>query len=1330
LEPVAGGGEAQTPHGGQNGPTGRVLEVGAGELPAVWKLREPPAEPASLELAAGEAGRFLRALFDPTDAILFHPIRDKAWRRGTGGEKHWFTIGDDELDDALAWLWKRNNLTNGGQCAFFGANPRRGHGQTGNAGVAMARAYFADFDETSLAGALGAIRGAGLPFPSIVIRSGGGVHVYWLLHDPVEDMAEWRHRQKWIAAALRSDGAVCDPNRLMRLPGFPNRKRKYAGTTPVARLLTCDPTRRFSWRDIEPRHEPEPRARVELTAEQLAALPPVPAGSMSAYSRRFLDDGVVGKAGRRMTAFHVAGDLAAREWTLEAATNAIVARLRALGLGLDELDDIPRQVANAFARPRQRIVDPGELPEPPPARVEEISTPATVPVEEIREAVAGQLARVLEERPRLAVVTAGTAASKTTAAVRLGAAQPGRVIWNVGSHAAARAVVDMHVAAGHTDVAAMPPRDETTCACWTRRDVERVAEVHGVKAGPPMQAALAVGAPIVACCRCPLWPHFKRPAGAPAPDPDLAAHAPVDDAALMAEFTAPDAMDRPAPVAELDDNAANGPCPYWERVAEAETARITVQCQQRTERRPESVAGVCGEPVALFTDENAMAVVLPRVVILPDDLDTVRDVLLAAAGNARGRIGRRGHHSHDAWKRAHAMPDWADALAGVAKRLADWARAREAEAKRDVIELPDLAVDMANVPRGATNRVLEMLARESVPEAYRPPVLELVRLVATGEAHNTTLLVDNTAGGVWLSSFHRSWSLELPPNVCHVLLDATVDVAALRRVRPDAVVLEPPGAAPVVHRAFQWWQEINKNTSPERVVAWLERVLDAIGFWRAAVILPLAHRRVLFPQTRPRGRRPAMDKPVDIKAVARWNEKRRPGDEQTRERRVAEAKQLAARVDRLRARMARDAHGNVLVDHHRGPRARGSNAFMADCGVDGLVVLGHQRTNPTDTAGLLLATGQVDAVRAGTGGWADIEGEIPHVDGTTRKVRWRGYTCLAWAAAARALNRADLVQTAARGRPNLAGGVPVVVVAAEPCGLPLADPPARMPAGVAAVVEAVRELANRAADAPGTGGERGGAGVLGNRPVGAGGGDESGQRPIRRTPVPIPIGRWPDSQGVARGAIVAAVGAPERTVKRHLAEAVSMGALVVSGAGPATRYRVPVPVELVGPPPAPVPVALATGVAEPATVDVVRWADPPAAPPPEIVPPAPSSVTPAEISPAPTPREPNTPKTATGRRPTGPKRPATTPVAPPAAGARGRDAEPTGGLPRYRFPANAPRLTGAARDAMVAELRQHLRAVAFNARMDHLAGHERDALAVDTVLALFADPPPPVARGP
>jgi len=980
---------------------------------------------------------------------------------------------------------------------------------------------------------------------------------------------------------------------------------------------------------------------------------------------------------------------------------------------------------------------------PPPARVEEIRTPPTVPVEEIREAVAEQLGQVLEERPALAVLTAGTAASKTTTAVRLGAVQPGRIVWNVGSHAAAAAIVDAHHTLGHTDAAAMPPRDETTCVCWTAADVERVARAHGVRPGPSMERAMAVGAPVLACNRCPLSPTFRGKRGAvPTPDMALAAHAPVDDAALLDEFTAPDSLDRPTPAAELDELPTS--CRYWERVAEAEAARILVQCQQRTERRPESVAGEGWEHVTVFSDENANAVLNPRVCVNAEELDTVANVLSVAAHNARRR--QRNHRSHDAWKRAHAMPDWADTLAGVATSLATWAREQEAAGVRAVLELPDLAVDAAARPKHGTTGVLELLARDDMPESFKPEALAIVRMVAEGAEHNTRLLVAEVAGGGWYASFHRSWKLELPAGVCHVALDATANVEALRLARPDALVLEPPGAAANVKQAMQWWHEINGNTSLSTAVAWVERALDAMGWQSFVLVLPKRLRRLLFPQTRPRGGRVPMDKPIDVAALAA-HMGRAGGGPETLERRMAAARELAKRVQRFHARMARDANGNLLVEHHRGTRARGSNSFMAAAGVDGFLVLGHQRTNPVDIAGGMLAIGQVAEVLAGSQ-WADVAGELPHVDGTTRTVRWRGYVCPVWAAMARALNRADLEQTAARARPTLDKGVPLLVIAAEPCGLPLADPPAVLPAGVDEVVAAVRELAARPPAGPGTGADAPGGGVAAPErtpDVGKMGGFvagpgrvESGHRPIGHTTGCVLIGQWPDSPGVARAAIVAALGAPERTVKRWLATAVATGALVVSGAGPATRYRLPRPADvLAGPPPAAPPAWMATGVAEPATVDVVRWPAPaPSAPVGDVgdvggflagAPPAKTPAPeppPAEIVPAvPHPREPKTPETGTGRRPTKRKTPDT-------AGARAHDAEPTGGLPRYRLPHNAPKLTGQARDAMVAELRQHLRAVAFNARVDHMAGNDRDDLAVDELVALFGEPPPAVARGP
>ncbi len=1318
---------------------------------ALWAVLEPPAEPPTLALALAEGGRFVRALFDPADHVLVHPIRDADWGAGPGGEKHWFTIADDELDDALAWVWQRNNATHRGQCAFFGANPRRGPGLTGNTNVPLARAYFADFDGVTLAAALNAIRGAGFPFPSIVVRSGGGVHAYWLLHDAVDDLAEWRHRQKWIAAALGSDGAVCDPQRLMRLPGFPNRKRKYADRDPVpmARLVACDAGRRFSWHELEPRSTPEPRMRTQLTPEQVAALPPVPVGSVSRYSRRFLHDGWVSKAGRRMTAFHVAGDLAARGWTVEAATAAIVARLRALNLPARELDDIPRQVGNAFARPRQRIVDPDEVV--PPGRVEEIPARPTAAIETIRDAVREQLAWVLEHRPPLAVVRAGTGGAKTTTAAVMVAATPGRVLWNVPTHDAATAVVAIHQHAGHTDVAAMPPRNEHTCRCWTRDDVRRVAAAHGVRPGPSMEQALAVGSPISACVRCPLWPQFKRPAGAPTPtpDPDLAAFAPADDAAMADAFADPWAEGDATEVA--GEPAAAGGCRYWQLVADAERARIVVQCQQRTERRPDGVEAVAGETLTVVTDEHALAVLRPRRVILVEELQAVANVLRAAAYN-RGRP--REHRSHAAHVRAMAMPTWLSAMADVADRLVAFAQGHAAAGTRAVLEVPDVRLGELEQPPHTT--VMAVVAAEELPAAFNAEALDLVWRATTDGYHGARVFVEPDGAGEWHATFHRSWDLQLPPGACHVVLDATADVDAVRRVRPDAVVLDPPGAAATVHTATQWWHEVNNSTHPGAIVDWLERALDHHGWQRAAVCMPKRHRAVLFPQSRRRGQ--VVDMPADVEAIAKWNGRRRelvPDDS----RRMAAARELAERVARLRARIAVDANGNAVVFHHHGERARGSNALVGGT-CDGLVCLGHVRRPSHQLASYLLATLEHDAA-AVDGRWGWVEGEVPTVDGGTRTARWRGYADERWAAAARALNRADLEQLHARARANLAAGVPLVVVAAEPCGLPVGDAPAKLPPGVAAVVAAVRQLvAGGAAGGPTLTGKPGQPGRVGNfapTPMDADVDGGESRKPCTGDVGPHSlIHRLRDSRSVGAGALVAAVtaatGASSRAAQLWLADAVAMGLVARHGAARATTYGLPgPPAEVVGPPPAAAPLELATGVV-PATTVVL---------PMDELPVVVGGVgghlagaAAAIVTPAPCPRDANAPATVTA--PSGaPREPAgdtvvgavemvakmstivevlpagkTSEIADTSPAAPADDTPVDATAPRYRLPANAPRLTGAARSAMVQELRTHLRAVAFNARLDKLQGNERDDLTADEVVALFADAPTGTAQGP
>ena len=65
------------------------------------------------------------------------------------------------------------------------------------------------------------------PFkPSIIVRSGGGNHIYWLLKEPadksdIETIEDINHR---IAAQLGGDHNACDSARILRIPGTKNRK--------------------------------------------------------------------------------------------------------------------------------------------------------------------------------------------------------------------------------------------------------------------------------------------------------------------------------------------------------------------------------------------------------------------------------------------------------------------------------------------------------------------------------------------------------------------------------------------------------------------------------------------------------------------------------------------------------------------------------------------------------------------------------------------------------------------------------------------------------------------------------------------------------------------------------------------------------------------------------------------------------------------------------------------------------------------------------------------------------------------------------------------------
>jgi KaiC/GvpD/RAD55 family RecA-like ATPase len=291
---------------------------------------------------------FLGCIFEPEDVIEFRPLPPSAGRR-------WATLA--ELPDIVDWLHGLNTEQLRVH-AYFGANPRKGKGQSQAEGVALARCLFADFDGgVILEGAYARIKAAGLPWPTAILESGGGVHAWWRLDEPMTDANAWHERMKAIASALGSDSSICDWPRIMRLPGFVNWKHEQR---PLAVLSDCDATRIYSL------------DRFRKTASQSVVVQPK---SMSDLTRRFLDEGFTLPAGRRQTMFTVACDMAARGWGVQETVTTIMERMRRVGLRGDDLEDCPRQIANAWKRPRLPILGQAEEAVPVADSAEETKTP-------------------------------------------------------------------------------------------------------------------------------------------------------------------------------------------------------------------------------------------------------------------------------------------------------------------------------------------------------------------------------------------------------------------------------------------------------------------------------------------------------------------------------------------------------------------------------------------------------------------------------------------------------------------------------------------------------------------------------------------------------------------------------------------------------------------------------------------------------------------------------------------------------------------------------------------------------------------------------------------
>lgn len=255
--------------------------------------------------------RFLQALFDEKDTILFRPI--ETWNEG--GKKHSRVLYKNTFYRAanpilLRLAQQSLHQLSAAQNAnvFFGVCPRFGHkGRFDLAWqIRAVRALWTDIDHVSVDDARDRLNKSGLPQPSIIVNSGNGVHVYWLLDeqyliddvgDPPAVETEWiekpggrkkprkyivengdrvyldqrrhasrlsgkaQHAQDVLAGVAKACGGdhTTDLSRLLRLPGTLNRKDQRNGREPVPTVLVeCEPTRRYGFAEFERFSAPSP----------------------------------------------------------------------------------------------------------------------------------------------------------------------------------------------------------------------------------------------------------------------------------------------------------------------------------------------------------------------------------------------------------------------------------------------------------------------------------------------------------------------------------------------------------------------------------------------------------------------------------------------------------------------------------------------------------------------------------------------------------------------------------------------------------------------------------------------------------------------------------------------------------------------------------------------------------------------------------------------------------------------------------------------------------------------------------------------------------------
>lgn len=173
---------------------------------------------------------------------LDQPVMFELRAFGEGKQPHHARFAPDWIDEGVDWAFQMNTL---GLNVYAVRNPVRDTGSKAatDADVAAAFFFWADCDDPASAGNVHRFDG---PKWSAAVTTGRTpsvrVHVYWELEEPCLNLEAWRQMQTDIAAHFKSDPAVINPSRVMRVGGtvaYPDSKKQAKGyVSEVATIRT------------------------------------------------------------------------------------------------------------------------------------------------------------------------------------------------------------------------------------------------------------------------------------------------------------------------------------------------------------------------------------------------------------------------------------------------------------------------------------------------------------------------------------------------------------------------------------------------------------------------------------------------------------------------------------------------------------------------------------------------------------------------------------------------------------------------------------------------------------------------------------------------------------------------------------------------------------------------------------------------------------------------------------------------------------------------------------------------------------------------------------